>query len=250
MKRLLLWFLLLTASLLIVPSAFADEYGIGMPVNIGHGIIPDGSIVSATRDGYSLSTTDYDPNMVGVISLKPAIAFITTKVPNNKSMITSGNAQLRVSNTNGVIKAGDLLTSSKIKGVAQKADKSGYVIGTALQNYTGNNVGTILATINPRFAVLESNAASNLFANLKLAASSPFLTPLTSLRYILAVLVTTLSFVFGFLYFGRIAKTGVEALGRNPLASRSIQMSVFLNVSMSIGIMLFGVALAYIILIL
>ena len=58
------------------------------------------------------------------------------------------------------------------------------------------------------------------------------------------------SFVMGFVYFGRVARSGIEAIGRNPLASRIIQFNVILHILISIVIVLVGLAIAYLILIL
>ncbi len=95
-----------------------------------------------------------------------------------------------------------------------------------------------------------SNKGINLLSNFKSAASSPFLSPLTSLRYLLAVVVTATAFGLGFLYFGRIAAHGVEALGRNPLASKIIIAGIVFNAVMTAVIVVGGLFLAYLILIL
>ena len=52
----------------------------------------------------------------------------------------------------GAIKRGDLLVTSSIPGVAMKADpdkvKVGQVIGKALQDFTGNEVGKIKVLVS------------------------------------------------------------------------------------------------------
>jgi hypothetical protein len=73
--------------------------------------------------------------------------------------------------------------------------------------------------------------------------------PLESLRYLLAFIIAIVSFGLGFLYFGRVIKTGVEAIGRNPLASRTIQATIFVNIVITIVIVGTGLALAALILI-
>jgi F0F1-type ATP synthase membrane subunit c/vacuolar-type H+-ATPase subunit K len=64
------------------------------------------------------------------------------------------------------------------------------------------------------------------------------------------VLIVLLSFVLGLVYFGRASRAGIEAIGRNPLAKRAIQMSIVMYVALSIVIILVGLAIAYLILIL
>jgi F0F1-type ATP synthase membrane subunit c/vacuolar-type H+-ATPase subunit K len=58
------------------------------------------------------------------------------------------------------------------------------------------------------------------------------------------------AFTLGLVYFGRIARAGVEAMGRNPMAKRMIQLSVLLHVVLTIIIVLTGLGIAYLILIL
>ena len=83
---------------------------------------------------------------------------------------------------------------------------------------------------------------------LKSGFQVPFITPLTSLRYILAALIALVSFFIGFSSFGKISTNSIEALGRNPLASRIIKSAIFLNFVFTIGIMGVGLVVAYLIL--
>ena len=59
-----------------------------------------------------------------------------------------------------------------------------------------------------------------------------------------------LSFVIAVFFFGRVSTTGVEAIGRNPLAGKLIMTSVVLHLGLAAGIILIGVAVGYIILVL
>ncbi|HRN96392.1 MAG TPA: hypothetical protein PLD54_03025, partial [Candidatus Levybacteria bacterium] len=69
--------------------------------------------------------------------------------------------------------------------------------------------------------------------------------PTTVFKYFLAGLIMVLAFVIGFFSFGRIANTGIEALGRNPLASRMIQLGIMLNVLITVAIIASGLVMAY-----
>ena len=66
----------------------------------------------------------------------------------------------------------------------------------------------------------------------------------------IAAFVTVLSFILGFVYFGRFAKTGIEAIGRNPLARFQIQTTVIINLLLMAGIFVVGLALSYFVLVL
>jgi hypothetical protein len=62
---------------------------------------------------------------------------------NRRAITLAGRIPTKVSTINGPIYAGDLLTSSPIKGVAMKATKAGPIIGKALQNYTNSDPNTV-----------------------------------------------------------------------------------------------------------
>ncbi len=229
--------------------------GIAISVTINDKNAQDGSIVASTNNGYILSKIPYDPSMFGVITANPAIVIENTAggTANNKFIVSSGKAYILVSTQNGPIKKDDFITSSSIPGVGQKADHNGYVLATALEDYSNSNpkaVGKILASINSRYNNTFVDSQTNLLSILQTAGSATFLSPLATLRYLLAGVVAAMAFALGFIYFGRVASKGVEALGRNPLASRMIQASVIINVLLAGLIVLVGLAIAYLILVL
>ncbi len=226
--------------------------GVALPILINEKTVKDGDIITATSDGYKLSSYAYDPSIYGVVTTNPAISL---REKNSKAtpVISFGKALVRVSTINGPIKTNNPITSSKVLGVGQKADVNGFILGIALENYSNSNpnaIGKILVSIDPHYNATFNGARTNLIETLKVVAGTPLLSPLTTLRYLLAALVAIVSFVIGFIFFGRIARTGVEALGRNPLAARTIQLGIVLNVVLTAGIILIGVGIAYLILIL
>jgi len=168
-------------------------------------------------------------------------------------ILDSGKAYVLVSGENGGLKSGDFITSSEIAGVAVKALKSGYVLGTAIEDWepvNPSNTTSLLISVSIKPSVLSTSASSNLIELSKQGLESVFMTPLSALRYIVAGAILIISVSFGLSHFGKLAKSGVEAVGRNPLASRAIQLSVFFNVVLTVGIILMGVAVAYLTLIL
>jgi hypothetical protein len=219
--------------------------------------VNNGDLISFTPQGYKLSRVGFDPNLFGVVSLNPGAYMRDRDAKSETPVITSGKVLVRVSTKEGPIRRNDYVTTSTTPGVAQKASGEGMVLGTALEDYTNSNsnsVGTILVIVDPKYAVSGSGSdpggSTNLIQNIKRLSKAPYLSPLTSLRYILAAIVLILSFVLGFVYFGRISRAGVEALGRNPLAARIIQLGIVINVLLTAGIILIGASIAYLILIL
>lgn len=228
--------------------------GIATYISINDKDVHNGDLISFAKNGYKRSSVAYDPSFVGVITDKPAIEM--ERVPadqNQKAMVSSGKVYVRVSIINGEIKVADILTTSERQGIAQKATKEGYIIGTALESYNPsdkNRVGKILVNLHPGFNTEGTDLRSNLLDNLNLALTSPFLSPVNTLRYIFAILLGIISIAAGFLFFGRVTSRGIEALGRNPLASKMIIFSIIINLLLTFVIIIAGIAIAYFILIL
>ncbi|QQG41565.1 MAG: hypothetical protein HYV90_05425 [Candidatus Woesebacteria bacterium] len=212
----------------------------------------DGAIIcSSSGNIYVPCSREYDPNLFGVVTNSPGVSF-ENGVSGSFPVISNGDAFVVVSSANGVIKKGDYVTSSKTPGVGMLAKKSGYVIGISLADYTNtdpNVKGEILVSVGAKPAVLTKGAGNNLLQLILEGVSGAFESPLAALRYIVAGILVIVSVVFSLLYFGRIAKSGVEALGRNPLAARAIQLGILVNILMAIVIMVVGLGIAYIVLV-
>ena len=61
----------------------------------------------------------------------------------------------------------------------------------------------------------------------------------------LASTVVVSSLVVTFLTVGKVARSGVDAVGRNPLASKAIMFSIIMNTILSIAIVGIGLTAAY-----
>ncbi len=263
MKNTLLILLAMWALLSFAPSALAQQtattpvsdFGLGVAtlIKISDKNAKDGDIITFAANGYKLADRAYDPQIFGIITDSPAITLEkrTGNAANDKYVVSTGKAYVRVSTQNGAIKTGDLIATSKVKGVGQKATQDGYVVGTALEGYSNSNpeaVGKILVTLNFAFQSSVTGLRTNLLDNLNLALTAPFLSAGTTLRYIFAALAVLLSFGIGMGYFGRVTRSGVEALGRNPLAGRVIMVSVIINSILTLATMAVGLGVAYLIL--
>jgi hypothetical protein len=233
-------------------SAQNMSEGVAVSLAIKNEELKDGSIICSSEEGMKLCSMPYEANMFGVYIYNPAVFLENRSMINGKPVVNSGKAYVRVSSRNGIIKIGDFVTASEAEGVGQLADRSGNILGVALESFETTDKaveGKILLAIGIRPAIVAKSARGNLVETLKEGFLAPTLTPLASLRYLLAILIAILAFILGFIYFGRVAKQGVEALGRNPLAGKAIQLTVILNLVMTVIIMAGGLILAYIILI-
>lgn len=251
MRRLIFAIPLLFLFIPGVVSAQSFSSGIATNVEIKDTDVLDGDIISSSTDGFVKTKEAYDPLIYGVVTENPGLFVEDRTLANSKAVIFSGKAKVRVSTKNGNIKSGDFITSSTTPGVGQKADKSGYIVGLALEEYTNadiNAIGTILVSLNVGAGNPSVTRRESLLEVFRLGALAPVTSPVTSLRYILAMIIVIASFVLGFVFFGRAARSGIEALGRNPLASRSIMAGIITNVLLTIGLMAIGITLAYFIL--
>ena len=236
-------------------SAYAQNTSAGTAVSIP--VIDknakDGHIIISTTKGFGLSSAAYDTNMYGVLIESPAVFLQNTDDPTSKPVISSGRVYVLVSSINGSIKKNDFITTSTIAGVGQKATRNGMILGTALQDYSNSNqkvTGKILVAVNPHFNASFADTKTNILEVLRNASDPTTLTQLTSLRYVVAAGIVLVTFAIGFIYFGHVTSSGVEALGRNPLASRTITLSLIFNLILMIVIILVGLGIGYMILIL
>lgn len=229
--------------------------------------VGDGSIVSFLGKEYVLSSVPYDQSVVGVVTTAPAVSLFQEDMEGTFPVIPAGNAIVNVSTINGPIKKGDLVTASSIAGTGMAACvrkdwlalnknnkgecKSGFVIGTAQEDFTSNDpkqIGKIHVTLNFHYNYTTKDALKGkLIDVMNLSSIAATEQPSVVFRYVAAGIVVILSFAIGFLSFGRIAKNGIEALGRNPLAGRIIQLGIFFNVVITITIILTGVLMGYLI---
>lgn len=215
--------------------------------------IKGGSVVSLSQEGKGaiLSTTPYDPQIMGVVSRDAAILLDTTNGKNGIPVISDGIVYILVSTQQGNIQRGDLITSSTIPGVAVKATKSGYVLGEALEDYNNPNpsqTNLIAADLNLHYFNSKPTLLGSLTDLLKYALLPTKDSPSPIWKYLVAAAVVLASFVLAFMTFGRTAAKGVEALGRNPSASRIIHLGIILNVSIVVVIVLAGLTVAFLIL--
>jgi len=236
-------------------SVYAQNMSVGTAISITiiDKNIADGDIIASTPKGYGMTATAYDTNVYGVYTESPSIFLQNTDDVQAKPVITSGKASVLVSSINGNIKKNDFITTSTILGVGQKATRNGMVLGTALEDYASSNqktTGKITVTINPHFNSSFADNKTNVLEVLRNASDPTTLTQQTSLRYVVAAGIVLISFGIGFMYFGRVTSKGVEALGRNPLASRMIQLNLVLNLVLMVVIIAVGLGIGYMILVL
>ena len=225
--------------------------GIANSVPIEDKDVKNGDIIASTEKGYFLSRVPYDPLVIGVVSTKPAVSLnLETENKSAYPIVTTGNVKVNVSSINGDIKEGDFISSSSIPGAGMKARQTGYVIGRALESYASKDkkaVGSINIALNLHYSYSSEKTGESLKDILNLSVLATYESPSAVFKYVVAGIVILISFVLGIVSFGRVANTGVEALGRNPLAGKMIQLGIVMNVLITISIIAAGFGIAFLI---
>lgn len=238
---------------LLPAAAGAAEVSLGVAnyLPIIDETVRDGDIISSSPQDFTLSRTTYDAMLVGVVTEKPAISFNTSSETRKYPVVSAGNVLVNVSTIGGHISKGDPITSSEIPGVGMKAVRSGFILGTALEDYASddpNEIKRINVALNFHYYSIQRNVKAGLMDIIKLSSLATYEEPKTVFKYVMAAAVVILSFVLGFLSFGRVASRGIEALGRNPLAGKMIQFGIIVNVAITVAIVVSGMGVAVFIL--
>ena len=228
--------------------SFSNVFSQGVPIIAQYFDIKDpeikkGDIVSFKDNEILRSEIPYDENIVGVVGENPILVF-GKETPNSLPVVTYGKTLVRVTNQNGEIKKGDFITSSNRPGVGQKATESGFVVGRALEDFNEDE-GLISMFVNVQYLNLSpkrptfGGVIQEIFSALRIPENVPDV-----LRYIFATFLAGMSFLFGFVFFVRTLKEGIVGISRNPLAKRSIQTAMVLNLMGIIVLTLAGIGLA------
>ena len=234
-----------------VNASAVTSIGVATHLPVQGDRIEDGDIVVATIKGYFLSRHPYEPQLAGVITMHPAIVLKTSTQKNTYPVINVGSVNVKVAGVNGDIKKGDYIASSNLPGTGMKATKSGYVLGNALEDVkfsSKTDVKLIPLTLNMHFLQLGNPVRSSLLDIFTLSKIATYEQPVKVFQYVVAAFIVVASFTTGFLIFAKVVNTGIQAIGRNPLAGRMIQLSIVFNVGLIIIILMTGIIMAYIIL--
>ena len=116
-------------------SDFAEEFATTKDLEPGTVVVMDDNGYKSVKP----ATKSYDKTVVGIVSNNPSI--IAGKIDSKHKAVVAmmGVVKVKVTNANGSISRGDLLTTSNISGYAMKTDgsKPGTIIGKALETLQG-----------------------------------------------------------------------------------------------------------------
>ena len=204
-----------------------------------------GDILTKSDKGLVRASNSYDRNLFGVVVEDPSVV-LNKASKNTLPVISYGETLVEVSNGNGEVRRGDFVTSSSSPGVGQKAIDSGFVVGRALEDLKETQ-GPISVFVNIQYRTIEGRASvSKILTVLTSSLERPENLP-EVLRYLFALLLGGGVFLFGFFSIGRSLRSGVEAVGRNPMAKTSIQIALAINLLTIIILSCAGIAVSLLI---
>jgi hypothetical protein len=115
---------------------------------------------SAVPDQFKKSETAYGQKLAGVISQSGSFIMgeegvefdASGRAKNHVQLALAGRVPVKVV---GPVAIGDAITSSDLPGIGMAAQKSGRVIGFALENWRGTGIGYVKILINPHYWIAE-----------------------------------------------------------------------------------------------
>ena len=244
-------------------SAQFGTSGIAYDIPVDDDSVIDGHIiVFDDANNYVLGIEDGDANIVGVVSINPAVSFRNESATESSyPVVSTGTARVVVNGEGGDIAVRDEITLSTVPGVGKKHNGEGNVIGVALEPFVANadTQGQILVALDLQFGQGLTAGQFNqedeqtgfresimdLFTFSALAARER---PSEAFRQLVAGFVLIISIIFSFFTFGRLAKNGIVAFGRNPLAAKLIGFGMVLNVVIAVVIVVSGLTVSFLIL--
>lgn len=191
--------------------------GVAVNVQVNDSDVVEGKIIAATGDGFRLARDSDEVSIYGVVVSAPVLS-VGPRQDSTFAVLSSGEAEVLVSSKNGNIEAGDMVTVSSDAGIGQKATKSGYVLGKALVAYNGQDPGLIRVLVNPSYFAKSALSTPGDILGIVVG----FLTSPSNWRYIIAAIVFLIAFIAAAVAIIKFITTGLEAIGRNPLARSTI----------------------------
>ncbi|MDB5169033.1 MAG: rane protein of unknown function [Candidatus Saccharibacteria bacterium] len=209
--------------------------------------------------------------MLGVVVAPDAAAVTLTPETGNKQQIfvaTSGRYDVLVSNQNGIINPGDLVTISAVTGIGMKADENqAQTLGKAVSGFTGTQnviskvtlkdslghqttaaIGRITIDISIMHNPLQQKATDFLPAFLAHAATTVASKRVSAARVYLGLAILMVSgFVTANIVYSGV-RSGMIAVGRNPLSKKSIIKSLFQAIAGGLIVFIAGIFAVYLIL--
>jgi hypothetical protein len=208
------------------------------------GEVQSGDIISydPASQTYQPSATRSDETVYGVVVADPVLYMDDREATGTEPVIRFGETLVNVSDWNGPVSAGDLVTTSHLIGVGQLLPRteSGYIVGLALTDaeygtevyqVDGQDVrvGEVLLALRIGYTegIPEAEAAeAEVLPEEELVEEE---TGYKLIRYLLGSVVIILAIVFVLRRFADLFAQSIVSVGRNPTAHTRIRSILIWN---------------------
>ncbi len=228
--------------------------------------VPLGSVVSLEKDSADRVVPAHSSNVDNLLGVVVNDENSLLSVSNGRSgevqVATSGTVQVLISDINGAVERGDMITASPIRGVGMKANGNVRVIGIAQGKITGDNKQTykdkdgkdqpvtlgqapVLVNVAYYFKEPEKTIVPFALQNVanSLAGKAVSTVPILVSS---AIFVVTLIIVVSIIY--SMIRNGIISVGRNPLSQSAVYRNVIQMSALVIMILGVGVTSIYLVL--
>ncbi|MGK2896152.1 MAG: hypothetical protein ACSLEY_00920 [Candidatus Saccharimonadales bacterium] len=231
--------------------------------------LPRGTLVSVEEDSTEVGKARLDTSkqLVGIVGRDTLVELSNSA--GQVQVISSGVADVMVSDINGGIEVGDKITVSPIAGVGMKAESSGYIVGTAQMTFkdavdikeveittksgTKENVKIGLVRVQIGVGYYEHIDANKsilptfIIEIAKLVSGRNEVSPIRVFVALIVLIVGVL--VVAVLVYSSVGSS-IISIGRNPLAAGAVHKSLLEVILLAIGVLLFVLVGVYLVLIL
>lgn len=228
--------------------------------------LPAGMMVSLVDEEAETVEPTNSANMedlLGVVVSGSNSIFQITSGESNAQVVTSGFSEVLVTDVNGEVVDGDYITASEINGIGMRADEEhAHVLGQAqgdvrdsatrtVETEAGDTrevtVGRVPVIIKVGANPKMTDQETPLPGFIQGAANELAGEPVAPVRIMIALVIITGGLVGStVLLYGAVSST-IIAIGRNPLSNKSVYAGLVRMISISMAIILFSVALGYVV---
>lgn len=209
-----------------------------------------------------LADSDRASQLIGVVGNQPLIELGSGSA--QIQVVVSGLSVAFVSNINGDIKIGDKITASPISGVGMKATSSTQIVGTAESNLSdsdtttqqikdrsGNEqsvkIGTVQVQVNVTYYAVPEDKLGSVVPSFLLSLGSAIAgKDVSALRVLIGFITMVIGFSIVGIMLQAAIRSGIIAIGRNPLAQTALRRGLFDVSVTAVGVLVITIITIYI----
>ncbi len=229
----------------------------GMAVAVSNTTTADAKVIYVEK-----ASVDHADKTLGVV-VDPSSETVAVSTNGDQVYVaTTGVASVYVTDLNGTVHKGDLLTPSPLNGILMRAgDGSKGVLGVAQSDFdsktaqsvslkeevgsTKAKVGLVQINMDVKFTTNSPNAGKTLLQRLGEAIVHH---EVSTVQVVIALIILTLLIVVeGGIVYGAVSSS-ITSLGRNPLAKNTIMTGLGEVTGLVAAVLALGVAAVYLVL--